>query len=480
MKQPKIRYFLEAKNKDNNKRLSKELVMAEVSYAYRTLDGKGNARIKPFRFSLQATILPSEFGLPETNFRLDKEVFKKHSKKNAYILGQMAQLENAVNDLAIYFSFNKIEPTPQEFKNELKIKLGHVKREVKMELSILQYLYNKIEQSRIDVNTSKKGAIKPNTIKIYVTVSHLLENFQIATGEVLRFKDFDKSKYEQLWDVLDDIVRDKIKVVNPNQPKKQKKQDYGYLATSIRKYQKNLLQTLKEASKDGLKVPLDVYDTDLIIKDNEASKRFYIEEDILKEVIKADLQNDKDLQLAKEYLIIACLTGMRYESMYDTKNAKIITHKEGNLQFDYINSIQNKTSTEVYIPLLQPVKDILEKRGKFPTFKSNGEMNELLKKLFSFLKINRMEDVVRATYKSGVIKTKEPLNKLISTHDCRGTFYSNLYKAGVSQTIIDKITHPDKPEKNAMAVKYNKVDMIVNAKFFVEAINKIKSDVYKF
>ncbi len=96
MKEPKVRYYLEPKFKDNNNRLANELVMAEISYAYWTLDGNGNARIKPIRYSLKTTILPSNFGLAENNYKLDKEIFIKYSKSNATVKNKMAQLESVL------------------------------------------------------------------------------------------------------------------------------------------------------------------------------------------------------------------------------------------------------------------------------------------------------------------------------------------------------------------------------------------------
>lgn len=480
MKNPKIRYYLESKSKDVSKRINKELVMAEIGYAYRTLDKKGNTRIKPFRFSLQASILPKNFGKAEFNFKLDDEVFKKYSKTDSTIKNKMLQLENAVNELNNHYTHNLLVPSPSEFKNELNIKLSRTKRDVKVDMAILDYLNKRIIDLKADLGINKRDRIKLNSIKIYVSLGHLIENYQLATNETLQFRDFDKEKYWHLWDVSDDILKDIIKVVNPNQHKKQQKQSYGYLSVTIRKYQKSLIKTLREAANDGLSVPLNINDTKLILENSEASKSFYIEESLLKKVIKANLESDKELQLAKEYLIIACLMGMRYESVYDTQNAKIEAYRKDKYNFDYIVSIQNKTSTKVCIPLLEPVKQILNKYGAFPTFKSNPKMNVALKKLFVFLKIDRLEEVTRVTYKSGTIKTKEPISKLITTHDCKGSFYSNLYEAGVSKTVIDSITHPDKADKNPMAKYYNKADMIVTAKFFVDEIKKIKSDVYTF
>ena len=91
-----------------------------------------------------------------------------------------------------------------------------------------------------------------------------------------------------------------------------------------------------------------------------------------------------------------------------------------------------------------------------------------------------MEDVTKVTYRSGKISTKEPMSNLISTHDCKGTFYSNLYALNVPEVVIDNITHPDKKPKNAMGKTYNKTDMLIKTKLFVDEIMKIESDVYTF
>jgi integrase len=325
-----------------------------------------------------------------------------------------------------------------------------------------------------------KRSKRINTIKTYTTVSHLIENYQLATGEKLLFEGFDAVKYWHFWDVLDDILKGKIDVVNPNQPKKQRKQVYGYLVASIRKYQKALITTLKEALKDGNILQLDVHDKNLILNDVEASKDFYVEVDELKKVIVSNVANDPKLQEAKNYFVIACLTGLRYESMAELNELKIERYKDENYDFSYIHSKHNKTNTEVYIPLLKPVLEILGTSEKLPKVSDNADVNKGLKLLFEQVKLNRKETLTKVTYRNGTITSTMPISSLISTHDCKGTFYSNLYQLGVSETVIDNITHPDRKPKNAMARVYNKTTMLAKAKMFVDEVKKVQSDVYTF
>jgi hypothetical protein len=72
------------------------------------------------------------------------------------------------------------------------------------------------------------------------------------------------------------------------------------------------------------------------------------------------------------------------------------------------------------------------------------------------------------------------MSDLISSHDCKGTFYSNLYALNVPENAIDNITHPDRKPKNAMARVYNKTNMLTKTKLFVDEILKVKSDIYTF
>jgi hypothetical protein len=479
MKNIKIRYYLEPKAKNVDERIKPELIMVQISYGYSVINGKGIKRHTPLRYSLQENIMPNKFGKKEGNFKFDESIFKKSISNNATVKTKMLQFEGALNEITNEFISKREVPSPEELATRLASKL-RTEMDVAPKLSILDFLYSKIEKETENSLKSMRKSKRVSTIKAYVTVSHLIENYQIATNEKLSFEEFTEAKYWYFWDVLDDILKDKIKVVNPNQKRKQRKQNYGYLAVSIRKHQKTLLTTLKEAAKENFKVPFDLYDINLILEDVCATKDFYVETVLIKQIIEADVSFDYKLQMAKDYFIIASLTGMRYESMAIAQKAEIQTCKEGKYNFDFIHSLHNKTSTQVYIPFLKPVQEIIKKNGKFPNVPSNSEINEYLKLLFKYLGLTRLEDVTKVTFRSGTISTKEPMCDLISTHDCKGTFYSNLFALNVPETAIDNITHPERKPNNPMARVYNKTNMLTKAKLFVDEIVKLECEIYTF
>lgn len=481
MKSIKTRYYLESKSATVEERTAPELIMAEINYGFWVLDGKGKRRYKPFRYSLEETLLPSKFGKKEDGYKFNLEVFKRATTNNATIKTKMLQLEKGLAELSNDYQLKRIIPKPDDFKSDLKKKLKpEMESVVLTKFSILDYLIQKIETENKNSGKSMKKSKKVGTIKSYVTVKHLIENYQLATNDILYFETFDEAKYWAFWDVLDDILKDKIKVTNPNQTKKQRKQDYGYLVVTIRKHQKTLLTTLKEAKSGSHRVALNLDNSNLILEDMEASKSFYVEAEEIKKIIESDVSFDGYMQSAKDYFVVASLTGMRYESMVDAFGKQIEHFKSDTHDFKYVHSIHNKTNTEVCIPLLKPVLEIIEREGGFPKVHANTSINIYLKRLFAFLNINRLEPVKKVTYRSGTIETKASISTIISTHDCKGTFYSNLIALNVSETAIDNITHPDKKPKNAMGKVYNKTKMLDKSKLFVDEINKIESDVYTF
>lgn len=479
MKNIKTRYYLEPKANKVENRTKPELVMAEINYGYATITPKGEKRHKPARFSLQVTILPNRFGKPETNYKFDEALFKKATKNDATVRNRMLNFETALNEIASTHITNRTIPTPKELNYTLAERLRPEVVKAPKE-GVLSYLYRKIEKERANSGKSMKTSKAENTIKTYVTFSHLIENYELATNTKLMFEALDSNKYWHIWDVLDDILKGVVEVVNPNQPKKQRKQPEGYLVSSLRKHQRTFITTLREASREGYKTSLDVHDKNLLLNKVEASKDFYVEVDELQKVISTDVSFDPDLQSAKDYLIVACLTGLRYESMEELHGLNIEHYKDDKYDFKYIHSKHNKTKTEVCIPLLKPALQVIKVNGKLPQVTDNAGVNKNLKELFKYIGLNRLVKQTKVTYRSGIITSTLPISNLISTHDCKGTFYSNLYQLGVSETVIDNITHPDRKPNNAMARVYNKTTMLAKAKMFVDEVLKIESDIYTF
>lgn len=84
-----------------------------------------------------------------------------------------------------------------------------------------------------------------------------------------------------------------------------------------------------------------------------------------------------------------------------------------------------------------------------------------------------------ATYSQGIVTKEKPKYELVSAHDGRRSFITNLELLNANREIVDQMTHPDKTPKNPMRKIYDKRDLMSKAKRFVEEIQKLKSDIYR-
>src|SRR5690606_10008651 len=94
------------------------------------------------------------------------------------------------------------------------------------------------------------------------------------------------------------------------------------------------------------------------------------------EKIKAKTYEIKDLDTARDWLIIGCYIGQRVSDLLRLTD-KFIINNNG---FNFIQLTQKKTKNKVEIPIHDEVKRILNKRGgKFPpVFAENEGSNSAL------------------------------------------------------------------------------------------------------
>ena len=168
----------------------------------------------------------------------------------------------------------------------------------------------------------------------------------------------------------------------------------------------------------------------------------YITEPELKQIQNTIFLN-KNLETAKDWLLIGFYTGQRASDLLQM-NKEQITTIDGNL---FVNLTQRKTKTPVLIPLHDEVKKILDKRnGDFPPkFSDNLEsaktfFNKYLRVITKQANIDRLEygkkwneETKRYDY------DKYPIHEIISSHVCRRSFATHNY-AKIPTPIIMAIT----------------------------------------
>lgn len=483
MKKPKIKYYLKASDKNPNKRTKEELIQARIhSNFVESIDGI--TKYNSFFVSLKCSIKPKNFGLIKDNFKFNEDIFNNFSRQNKGVKTAMQHFEQKVDDLFSYYLINGVNPDATQFKNDLLIQLGRNKREVSQVTTILNYLNKKIEYFENLKNSGRKDEISENTIKPYRTLAYYIERYELHKNSKLTFQNLNETTYWDFWDFQDEVLKGNIKLPKIAGRKSGTISKNGFLLSSIRKYQKTLFRILKMAQAENIKVELNTSNSNLIVEDKPNSKDIYINEEQLLKIWEFVPKSD-DLQLAKDYVILSSLTGMRYESMQIAHEQEIECLSEDNYKFNYIHSFQNKTNTECLIPLLEPVEKTLVKyNNKFPILPQNAILNKLVKNLFIEVGITATATEISYTYKSGIIKEVKDISELITLHDCRKSFVTNLLISNASENIVMSVTHPNAKSSHAMATIYNKSNMLDKAKQFYDEVNRInktkKSQLYTF
>lgn len=455
MKTITLRYKLKAKNKVLENRTKPEMVMAEVSGAF-TNKVDGIRKYKKFQYSLEVSILPKYFGTIRkkrgvSNFVYDPVAIKTYEKYNKLLRRKIADFESNIELVESYF--RDTDPSPEEVKEYLNKLSGREKRQPTETFIILHFLKQHISYLESLIGSGRKEEIKDNSINGYRNLIPIVERFQEVKKTKLTFSKLTEETYRQIWQTANDIRTGKIKVESyrfgPQKP---------LAVNTIKSYQTYLILLCKIAKKQNISIPLDLTDSNLInVPRNgktEKTEAFLKEEDLTKVMQfepKTEYQN-----LAKIYIIIASLTGMRLQSMREAKGRKITLCDESIKPFFYIHTIQEKTGTQCYTPLFQPVVKVLQNYDDcFPDF--------------SKIALHNLNLNIRKVLKNSKIQNES----LFSTHNLRSTFVSNLSILGLSETVISYVTHPSKKNNSSSVHIYDRRNMLDKAIIFSDEINRV-------
>ena len=462
MKQPTARFLLIPKHDDIELRNSPELVYAEISGAFVFQIDSDVKKYKKFRISLEVKVKPKYFGIIKEkkgvkNYVYDKATVANSEKFNKSFRHKLLEFENNLENTYLHFQYT--EPTAQEFKDYLISLYGRKERKPKQTFTVLNYYLNHIKELESRIGSGRKDEIKKTTINSYKNVIPSIKRYNEYLGKELTFEDINEKTYRDIWKVLDGIRIGEIKIPSYTLKPKSK------LANgTIKTYQTCLIASWKAAVKDGISINLDLNDTNLINEaTTDASKKTsaYLKESEILDVIKYTPSTAYQ-KLAKEYIIIACLTGMRLQSMREASNREIEFYSEDKTNFYYIHTYQEKTSSECLTPLFKVALDLLKtNKNKFPNFKD--------------IKLLNLNDNIRRVLNEVGIENF----KLFSTHNMRSSFATNLDKLGISEYFINLVTHPAKKNKSTSLHVYIKTNMLEKATIFTNEIIRINNQKAK-
>jgi integrase len=187
--------------------------------------------------------------------------------------------------------------------------------------------------------------------------------------------------------------------------------------------------------------------------------------------------------ILKNYLIISSFTGLRIEDMVHLNELEVETKTKDRIKYDYFITEIRKAKDKgiplkVAIPILQPVRDLLDKNeNRFPKFPSKQNIRKNIKRFLKYLDFNEEIKVLIHYYNQPI---GEPIFKpqydVFTPHDCRSTFITNLREMAIPDSIVEPITHP-KVTKSVFK-SYDKSSVIEKMMLFVNELNLKNSDIY--
>lgn len=259
----------------------------------------------------------------------------------------------------------------------------------------------------VKINQKTKEKIGKRVVQHYETTRRWLVKYENDRGAKIFFKEMGLDFHSSLLSFLLD--------------------KNGLSKNTVGGYIKNIKMFAKEAGKRDLVINKETLTTEFYLP-KEESVSVYLNE---KEIVRLfDYHFDSDrLKKVRDWAIIGCWTGLRIS---DWSRIKKI---EDNL----ITIKTKKTGKTVVIPLHPQVKEII--KNGFPESVSDVEFNRVIKKV---CKKVGFDDVVEGSVRDKKTNRKKTgmfkKYKLITSHTCRRSFATNLYKSGFPSISIMAIT----------------------------------------
>lgn len=271
-----------------------------------------------------------------------------------------------------------------------------------------------------DYIESKRRRIAASTVNIYMEVKRYLQAFEKFRGRKITFKSFDVDFYH---DFVEFMTFDY--------------ESYRYTRTGLKGLKRNTMGKaikhlrlfLKDRIRRKIIPPIDLSEYKVF---EEVADATYLTSYEIETIYKLDLSLNPKLEIARDLLILGCLTGLRFSDFSSIKPEDI---RNGKLHIK-----QQKSDHWVVIPLRPTAYEILimKFKGQIPRT-SNPEFNEDIKKV---CRIAGIDEAIKFSYKKGNrdIEEIKPKYKWVTSHSCRRSFCTNEFLAGTPVELIMKIS----------------------------------------
>lgn len=264
-------------------------------------------------------------------------------------------------------------------------------------------------------NRSTNRKYSPSKIKHYTKTYNRLTEFEAYRKAKIKMEQFNLTVYDEFVDYFMDIK--------------------GYSVNYTGDIVKNIKVFLKRAEEGEYDVHKD-YKKQTFSAIKEESISIALSEDEIQKMLSHDFSTSDRLQNCRDLAIIGLWTGLRVSDLLSLPSIN---------EADRFITVQPKktkdsSGVKVVIPLHHHIKEVLQKRG-MPRMISDVKFNVYIKEVCEKVKINQL---VQGSLMDPETKRKKvgmfPKHKLISSHTCRRSFATNLYKMNFPSLSIMKIT----------------------------------------
>ena len=461
------------------------LIATPVNAHITGLFSQKNAKIK---MAVGCKITPSLFGHEIDGYKFDRNLLYTSRLPEALKFRlQLEKFEIAVNQLDLHYLASQIEPTVEEFKTQLLTKLGRAtvasvpEEQPQQDLTFIDFVATFCTECR-DMLSKGRSQTKEVTIVKYEVLSKHFQNFEEVTQHQYSISDISYDVVQEFIETINMIAIGRIKLkVNHLRGNKKIANKKGYSQTSL----KNILATFKFLLKQSrvyghvFHPTLQLDDKRLSIAIAKSSKDYYLSEELLLQIynhkpLKSNTQN------AKDYIMIASTTGMRYQSvaLLHTFQPQHITTPDGE-SFMAVTNRADKTGITLLSPLMLPAQEVFERLGAFPEFVTLVQVNRNIRALMKEMKIDLTIDVNESIYVAGNSHSEHQMCDVITSHVCRASFITCLLLAGAEYTKIQAMTHRALSVDTAFE-RYNKSSASDRAITFYTATKDLGSTFFAY
>lgn len=331
---------------------------------------------------------------------------RKNLSKNLHDL--YAHLFNKYNDekgTGIILDANWINRQIELFKNPSKNDISYTL------IGELEGYRNRLKNK---VNLKTNRATSSGTIRNFNTTIYRVEQFQKLTNRTILLNEVDLTFHDEFTSFLSDKMNLSI----------------NSIGTSI----KQIKTACVDARDRGLNINIQILSKKFnVIK--EKTSFVTITESEIKSIL--NFKGANHLMNARDWLIIGLWTGCRVGDLMKLSTNNILTSTNGT---KFIRYTQEKTGSQVDIPIHKDVDNILSLLKGFPRPISKEKFNEYIK---TVCRESGLTYAMEGSIQNPNTHKKEtgtfPKWKLISSHCCRRSFATNHYNK-LSNKLIMAVT----------------------------------------